>query len=182
MIPIGYMAKRICARPEWIGTESVADIYSLSGCISENFADYIRYWRHNGYWLFDSPRIIVELAQQQSIDLTGTRLFFYEAHELEFDDSESTWTPFQPEASFETRVIPPSRKSLEGWDVVTFSVGTSPECSPLSCCSLACEIETNAHCLLPSFERAEELLAEGRFGNTEPGPFRIIAVHSTDWP
>lgn len=151
MIPIGYMAKRIRARPE-------------------------------SYWLFDSPQIMVELAQRDSIDLTGTRLFFYEAHELEFDDSASTWALFHPEPSFETRVIPPSQKSLEGYDVVTFSARTSPECSPLSCCSLAAEVETNSHCLLPSFERAKQLLEEGRFRNTEPGPHRVIAVYSTEWP
>jgi hypothetical protein len=71
---------------------------------------------------------------------------------------------------------------LEGYDVVTFSVGTSAECSPLSCCSLATEVETNEHCLLPSFERAQRLLNEGRFDNTEPGPFRIFAVYSVGWP
>jgi hypothetical protein len=55
MIPVGYMAKRVCRTPDWLGAPHVIDVYSVSGCISENFADYIQYWRHNGYWLFDSP-------------------------------------------------------------------------------------------------------------------------------
>ena len=45
-------------RAQWIKAERVSDIYSVSGCVSKNFADYINYWKHNGYWFFDSPRII----------------------------------------------------------------------------------------------------------------------------
>jgi hypothetical protein len=182
MIPVGYMAKRVSVRPDWINAPRVADVYSVSGCVSKDFADYINYWQHNGYWFFDSPEIILELAQQNSIDLTGTRLFFYEAHELEFDDIEGRWTGFKPEPSFRTQVVPPAEKVLEGYDVVTFSVRTSAECSPLSCNSLAAEVATNQHCLLASCERAQQLLEEGRFKNTEPGPYRIFAVYSTRWP
>jgi hypothetical protein len=124
----------------------------------------------------------VRLAWQNSIDLTGTKLFFYEVHDLEFDDVEGYWTTFKPEPSFTTQVVLPAERALEGYDVVTFSVKTSAECSPLSCNSLATQVETNQHCLLPSFERAQQLLEEGRFKNTEPGPYRIFAVYSTAWP
>jgi len=44
MTPAGYMAKRLKNRPEWIEKSGVNDIYSVSGCISENFLDYINYW------------------------------------------------------------------------------------------------------------------------------------------
>jgi hypothetical protein len=182
MIPIGYMAKRVSAPPEWLRDAGVADVYSVSGCISEDFADYINDWKHNGYWLFDSPEIIRQVARQHAIDLTGTTLFFYEAHELEFNGAERQWTPFVPEPSFTTQVVVPTEKTLEGYDVVTFFVKTSPECSPLSCNSLAAELKTNQHCLLASFERAHQLLEEGKFENSEPGPYRIFAVYSTGWP
>ena len=66
--------------------------------------------------------------------------------------------------------------------MVSFECAGAPECSPLSCNHLATEVETNEHCPLPSFERAERLLSEGRFDQTEPGPFRIYAVHSVSWP
>ena len=182
MLPVGYMAKRVTFRPDWIKTQRVADIYSVSGCVSENFADYVKFWRHNGYWLFDSPQTILDLAGENSIDLMGTRLFFYEAHELEFDGAEGRWGAFHPDPSFTTEVALPAEKTLEGYDVVTFSAGTSPECSPLSCNSLASEVETNGHCLLPSLEGARRLLAEGKFNDTEPGPYRIFAVYSLHWP
>jgi hypothetical protein len=162
MIPVGYMAKRVSVRPEWIKAERVADVYSLSGCVSKDFADYINYWKHNGYWLFDSPEIILQAAEQNGIDLTGTTLFFYEVHELELDDTEGRWRSFEPEPAFATQVILPTKKALEGYDVVTFSARTSAECSPLSCNSLAAEVETNRHCLLASFERAQQLLEDGR--------------------
>jgi hypothetical protein len=181
MIAVGYMAKRVAARPDWLVAERVADLYSVSGCISKDFADYIDDWKHNGYWLFDSPQAIVEVAQRNAIDLTGTGLFFYECHEWELDETEGRWVPFQPEPSLVTRVVAPGRRALEGYDVVTFCARTSPECSPLSCNALASEVETNRHCLLPTLERAKQLLEEGRFKNTEPGPFRIFAVYSTDW-
>ncbi len=42
------MAKRVSKRPDWLKAPQVIDIYSVSGCISKNFADYINYWRHNG--------------------------------------------------------------------------------------------------------------------------------------
>jgi hypothetical protein len=182
MIPVGYMAKHVSARPDWLEAEQVADIYSVSGCLSKDFADYIQYWKHNGYWFFDSPSIILQLARQHAIDLTGTKLFFYEAHELQFHDADGTWAAFEPEPAFKTRVVLPKKKTLEGYDVVTFSAGTNAECSPLSCNSLATELDTNEHCLLASFERAQELLEARRFKNTEPGPYRILAVYSTEWP
>jgi hypothetical protein len=56
------MAKRVTIRPEWIQSEQVVDVYSVSNCVSNDFADYISYWKHNGFWFFDSPEIIRELV------------------------------------------------------------------------------------------------------------------------
>ena len=75
MIPAGYMAKRVACRPEWMKAERVADVYSVSNCVSKDFADYIGFWRHNGFWLFDSPKVIQEIAAEHSVDLKETRLF-----------------------------------------------------------------------------------------------------------
>lgn len=182
MIPAGYMAKQIARRPEWLKAERVADIYSVSNCVSEDFADYIKYWKHNGFWLFDAPEIIKKIAKENSLDLTSAALFYYEIYELEFDEHENSWRPFAPEPSFTTQIIEPLMKDLEGYDIVAFHAHTNPECSPLSCNSLASEVETNTHCLLSSFQQAKELLEQGKFKNTEPGPYRIFAVYSVQWP
>ena len=85
------------------------------------------------------------------------------------------------EPSFGTNVSVPEAKVIEGYDVVTFSARTSPECSPLSCNSLVPEVETNSRCLL-QFEQARKLLESGTFNNSEPGPYRIFAVYSVAWP
>jgi hypothetical protein len=180
LIPAGYLAKRVCARPDGFSASHVVDIYSVSSCISENFADYIQYWKHNGFWLFDSPEIIQTLAKEHSIPLEGTSLFYFEVFDQEFD--RKRWQPFEPESSFATNVIIPSRKQLEGFDVVTFSARTNPECSRLSCNSMAAELATNAHGLFPSFKEAESNLTHGACKDSEPGPHRIFAVYSVNWP
>ncbi|MCW5199001.1 hypothetical protein VU06_04600 [Desulfobulbus sp. F3] len=172
------MAKHVADRPDGLKADGVKDIYSISKCISDNFADYIDYWRHNGYWLFDSPEIIQKISREHFVDITNAKIFYYEVYELEYDEDEKIWMPFFPELSFETNVRPPETKTLEGYDVVAFSFGSTPGCSPLSCNYLASEIETNEHCLLPSLERAKQLLDEGRFEKSEPGPYRIFAVYS----
>lgn len=180
MIPVGYMAKRVSLRPEWLKAERVEDIYSVSSCVSNDFADYFTYWKHNGFWFFDSPEIIKELSQQNSIELTRTMLFFYEAYEFEFNIDEGEWTAFQPDPAFKTDIALPTEKRLEGYDVVNFD-GSQADCSPLSCNSLARDVETNRHCLLASFERAKQLVEEGIFKNAEPGNNRIFAVYSLEW-
>lgn len=184
------MAKRVYNKSEWLGVgrtrpfleaaPKVVNIYSVSGCISEDFADYFRYWKHNGYWMFDTPETICSVSKENSINLVGMKLFYYEVYEQEFDGRG--WKPFSPEPSFKTGVSVPANKHLEGFDVVTFSSGTSPECSPLSCNSMAEELPTNIHCLFDTFEEAERNLNDGAFRDAEPGPYRIFAVYSLEWP
>jgi hypothetical protein len=82
----------VSKRPDWVKAALVADIYSVSGYVSTDFADYIPYWKHNGFWVFDSPEIIRAAAREHSIELEGTSLFYYEVYEEEFDGTR--WVPF----------------------------------------------------------------------------------------
>jgi hypothetical protein len=179
MIPVGYMAKRVVPRPEWLKAPDVQDIYSVSNCVSRDFLYYIPFWRHNGYWFFDHPHIIQELARENKIDLRDLTLFYYEVYEKEFDEEQKEWQSFDP-SDFPTNVIAPTQKRLSGYDVVSFSMGTNPECSPLSCNHVASRVKTNLHCLLESFKNAKQGLEAGRFDHSEPGPFRIYAVYTID--
>jgi hypothetical protein len=179
MTPAGYMAKRVSKKPDWLKAPHVVDVYSVSNCNCENFADYIPYWKHNGFWLFDSPEVIKNVAKEHSIQLEAAKLFYYEVHEMEFDGER--WSPWSPEPSFPTNVVVPSKKQLEGFDVVNFTARTSPECSGLSCSSLAVELRTNAHCLFDSFDEAETSISNGAFNDSEPGPYRIFSVYSVNW-
>ena len=159
---------------------NIADVYSVGSCVNEDFADYIDFWQHNGYWLFDSPEVIKSVARENSISLEGTKLFYYEAYEMEFTGKE--WRVFSPEPSIVTNIVLPLQRVLEGFDVVTFSAGNSPQHSPLSCNGLADDIPTNRHCLIESFEETKAALHSGKFKGGEPGPYRIFAVYSIDWP
>lgn len=49
MIPVGYMAKRVYKKPHWLQAPQVVDVYSVSNCVSDDFADYVNCWKHNGY-------------------------------------------------------------------------------------------------------------------------------------
>ena len=72
MIPAGYMAKHVSIRTDWLKAEHVNDIYSISSHVSKNFAEYINFWKHNGYWLFNSPEMILEVSKENSLDVTRT--------------------------------------------------------------------------------------------------------------
>jgi hypothetical protein len=177
MIPAGYMKKRVSSRPDWLKANDVTDIYSVSSCVSEDFDDYINYWKHNGYWFFNSPETIDNLAISEGIDLKGMTLFYYEVYEKQYDDDNEEWQSFEPEKSFETDVVKPEIRKLEGFDVVSFSASTSAECSPLSCNHMAQEIKVNSHCLLNTLDEAKSYLVSGLFKDCEPGPYRIVAVY-----
>lgn len=174
----GYLYKHVARRPDWDAIPThVEDVYSISGCHSENFADYIKYWRHNGHWLFDVPEIMHDIAKAEDLDLAPLALFYYEIFPEEFDRETGTWTPFAAD-DFPTNVIPPASRRLEGFDIVAYSQRNAPECSPLCCNGLADRVPVNTHCLIPTFEDAKRALSQGHFSNAEPGPYRILAVHS----
>ncbi|QNN78569.1 hypothetical protein IAE60_03775 [Pseudoxanthomonas mexicana] len=176
MRAIGYMYKRV-ETPEGFDLPGILDVYSLGACVNDDFADYIGFWKHNGYFLFDSPAVMRALADEHEISLEGLRLFYYEAHDLQFDGDSREWVPFGPFHD-DVNVQPPARATLEGFDITSFWAGAGPECSPLSCNYLARSIETNKHCLLPTFEAAVDVLESGAFKNAKPGPYRIVAVYS----
>lgn len=172
------MMKRVAAGAPVVANPAVTRICSVSDCISEDFADWISHWKHNGYWLFDSPAVISEIASAAGVDTSGLTTFYYEVYEREFDDDSSSWSPFDPDLPFPVNVSSPENPTLLGFDVCSYSVGSAPECSPLSCNALANEIPVNGHCLLESLEQAVVLLEAGAFTNSEPGPYRIFAVYS----
>ena len=43
MIAAGYMSKRVRKRTDWLKAINVVDIFSVSGCVSHDFTDYIDY-------------------------------------------------------------------------------------------------------------------------------------------
>jgi hypothetical protein len=181
MIPIGYMLKNVTSpAPEWMKAPAVTAVHSLSNCVSSDFADYIPLWKHNGWWLFDSQHAVEEAAASVGIPTEQLSLFYYEAHHQQYDEHSQCWQAIVPEDKVPTDVVPPKSATLNGFDVVTSYLGTSPECSPLSCNALAAELPVNEHCLFDSFQVAIDALVSGEFKGAEPGPYRIIAVYEVN--
>jgi hypothetical protein len=175
MIPAGYMYKKI-ADPEGLNCKNVTKIYSVSDCFSENFADYIPYWKHNQYWFFDNPEVMDSIIHEQKL-VNEFELLFYELYEKEFDEEEQLWQEFSGEESFGYDVKSPSHKEFLGFDIVNYTVGTSPEHSPLSCNLLCQEVDVNQYCLLNDLDDAIKLTETLNAKRAEPGPYRIIAVN-----
>jgi len=180
MISAGYMYKQVSSRPKWIKNKSVKDIFSVSSCCSSDFTDYINYWKHNGLWLFNNPSDMNEIIKEESIDSSALTLFYYEVYEDEYDEYEKTWSAFDIEKSFKTNVLKLEKINLQGFDVVSFHQGTSPECSLLSCNSFADQIKVNAHCLFETFSEAKNAIENDEFEGAEPGPYRIFSVHEVE--
>lgn len=176
MIQAGYMYKKIVARPESLACENVTKIYSVSHCTSEDFTNYIPYWKHNKYWFFNDPKDMDIIIDEQKIK-DEFELLFYELYEKEFDEEEQSWQEIIGEESFGYDVKSPLHKDLLGFDIVSYSIGTSHECSPLSCNSLCTEVKVNENCLLDDLAYAIEVTESLNEKKAEPGPYRIIAVN-----
>ena len=181
MIELGYMAKRIIGSPDWLDAPHVRDVYAVANCVSNDFCGYIDFWKHNGFWFFDSPALIRDIANENEIALTDTALVYYRGHQTQFDADLSQWTDYDADADIQTMVSPPTSERFLGYDIVTYSMQNSPECSPLSCNNLAKDVCANQHCLIDSLDYAIQQLESGVFNNSESGPYRIIAVNVVEW-
>lgn len=168
---IGYMAKRTEAPSPKLGLPPhVVEICSVSECISSGPSDWMKAWRHNELFLFNSPELafgVVPEAERQAFDL-----YAYRALPKEFWEDRSEPWPLP-----ELGVTPPDAgfQSL-GWDLVSRSSGTSFECSPLSCNGLAAKIPVNAQCLLSTPEEALALAESAELQRAEPGPYVVAEV------
>jgi len=182
MIELGYMAKRITARPAWLDNAAVSSVYSVANCISPDFCDYVSFWNHNGFCFFNTPAGIGTTARESGADLTDLALLYYRAYPQQFDPKKGGWIDFHADPRIGTSVLPPPRKTLLGFDVVSYSQGYSHECSPVSCNNIAACIHVNEYCLIDSLDDAIHHLENGEFQNSEPGPYRVIAVNLVSVP
>jgi hypothetical protein len=181
MIPAGYLYKHISARPDWAGVPGRPQrAFSMCPHVARDFADYTHLWRHNGFWLFDRPQIIEQIAAEHDIDLSGLTCCYYEEYEQQYDTSSGRWLRVEPDENIPTCVEKPATSTLQGYDAVTFSGGTAPECSPLFCNSIAERVMVNDNCLFQTFDEAKRALESGLFQSAEPGPYRIVAIYTVD--
>lgn len=184
MIPLGYLYKLVGPRQNDRLAKQIDNIYTLGDCpgnSTHDFYDFIPLWKHNGYWLFNTPEEMHEIASEQQIDLSKMTLFYYEAYEQEFDfvgeSDEPVWSSFEADSHFHTSIVIPDTKTFVGFDVVEYTQGNSPECSLLACTDLTETLNINEHCLFETIEEAKASLENCDFHAREPGPYRVISVY-----
>jgi hypothetical protein len=184
MIPIGYMYKVLWPKRNPRLAKQIDNVYTLGDCpgnSTHDFYDYVTLWKHNGYWLFNTPEEMQEIAVEKEIDLSKMTLFYYEAYEHEFDfvgeSDEPVWSSFEVDSHFQTNIAIPVTKTFMGFDVVEYTQRNSPECSLLACTDLTQTLNVNEHCLFKTIEEAKAALENCDFHALEPGPYRVIAVY-----
>jgi hypothetical protein len=173
MIPAGFAAKIIATPEDWLGNASVAEILSISECMSESPIDHTDLWLCNQWLLYDSETTLAEAIARTPVDPNRLRWFFYEVHEEELEDGK--WRPI---GDYPENVTPPEAGySMRGFDIVCFTTGATPECSPLSCNLGADRFPVNRFCLLDTLEQGiEDAGLIDRDGGYEPGPYRVMSV------
>lgn len=60
----GYFPKHVVAVPEWLEAPGVADVCSVSCCVSQGPDDWVGRWLHNPLGLFDSLEVALEVGRR----------------------------------------------------------------------------------------------------------------------
>ena len=167
---IGYFAKRTVGRPDWLRAPGVAEVCSVSCCVSEDPDGWIDHWRHNAMWVYDTRELawsVVPETVRGEFDL-----YAYQMFPVEFVDGEQ-----RPFAIPQLNVEPlPASFDRIGYDAVSRSCGNNFECSPLSCNHMAEHLPTNRYCLIDEADSAFRLAAQCEAGGCEPGPYFVVEV------
>ncbi len=167
---IGYFPKKIALRPDWLKTPRVTAIRSASGCCSKGPDNWIEHWRHNELWLYSTQAAAIAVVP--AADRSQFELHAYRMLPAVFNKGER-----QPVELPKMEVESPQQDfESVGFDAVACSCGSGFECSPLSCNSMADEIETNEHCLLRTLAFAEEIALRFSLEEPEPGPYYVVEI------
>jgi len=171
MIDGGYLAKRVASRPDWLNAPAVREICSASDCISVAPAGWIEHWLHNEFGWFN--RACDALAVIPSDQQSRFRLFAYRIYPQGF----RAGARFDLALPDDVRPDPirPAFESL-GFDSVNKWAALGFECSPLSCNSMAGEMETNEYCLFDSLDAAVAGAIRFSVEQPEPGDYYVIEV------
>jgi len=167
----GYFPKRATPRPDDYDLPGVVEIASVSECIAEAPKDWIKSWAFNDLGFFDDVDIAESLVPEA--DRSQFDIYAYE-----FLDERFAGGLAEPWALPRLACKPPGVDFEPlGFDVVSKSVSTFFECSPLSCNGAAKAFKANAHCL---FDALDDAVAAAKVfsspGGWEPGPYYVARV------
>jgi hypothetical protein len=173
VIDAGYFAKRIAPKPEFLNAPGVREICSVSECISSGPDGWIERWLHNQFGWFNRAADAVRVIPQG--DPRRYRLFGYRVLPEIFKNGIRV--ALRIPADVRPDAIPSTFRSL-GFDSLNKSMDSvlGLECSPLSCNSLAAEIQVNEFCLFRTLDAA--IAGAERFSREqpEPGDYYVVEV------
>jgi hypothetical protein len=171
----GYLPKHVVARPASLDAPAVADICSLSNCISSGPEEWTPLAQFNALGFFDSPELAIAAIPPGSPPMT---LFAYKLLRQRYVDGVSEEYPWP---SVVPTPLPAGFQPL-GFDVVNHSMGERIhfECSPLSCNGRAQQWGANTHCLIDTLElaiRAAAQFSTDGLEPVEPGDYYVAQVY-----
>lgn len=172
-ILVGYFSKRTLVRPLWVHAEQVEEIASVSECISAGPPGWLDHWLHNSYWFFNSMEAACAVLGDDGtdFDVYAYKLYPILAHQGVVHPIQINVPSVEPiDGNFH----------LLGYDAVSRSLGSSFECSPLSCNDAARDHVVNRYCLFESYEAALAGAVEFSAGRYEPGPYYVFEVYRRD--
>ena len=120
--------------------------------------------------VFNTPELawsVVPESARTEFDLYAYLLFL-----VLFADGQQQ--PFEIPA-LQVAPLPASFECL-GLDVVSRSCGSTFECSPLSCNSMAEQVAVNRYCLFDDLGVAFRMAEAFEAGGGEPGPYYVVEV------
>lgn len=182
-ILIGYTAKKVENRPDWLKDAGVEEICSVSNCVSGGLSKAaFERWLHNGLCLYDRESTVKALLGEEA-DSQAFSLFALKLLPITFADSgERPVTPDHlPDRAGpipNAEPLPPGYDKLgydcvqTEWDLSVAGFG----CSPLSCNGMALELAVNRHCLI---DRLNDAIAAARTfarEQPEPGDYYVVEV------
>lgn len=167
---IGYLPKRFTPREEWLFAEKVEEICSVSNCIAQRPEGLVQHWKHNDWWLYDSPALAWKLVSSE--ERGKQRMYGYLLFPIEFRQGKQSPLNLPPG---EAVALTPDFEKL-GYDVVSLVQGNDFAHSPLSCNHVASGVPTNRYCLLEDLEAALQLAEMCEADGCEPGPYGVVEV------
>jgi hypothetical protein len=165
---VGYFAKGRAVPVEPGFPAQVTEICSVSGCISAPPAGWIDRWLHNDLGFYNQPSEARAAWPEQAAALS---LFAYRLLPRRFVGGR---TELVEEDRFPVEPLAQNFVSL-GFDVVSRSISSFFECSPLSCNGLAAEVPVNRYCL-ETLEESAALAERCSREEPEPGPYYVLEV------
>ena len=166
---VGYCPKTTAVPGGLAVPPTVTELCSVSNCLNAPPKGWIDHWLHNELGFFNTQRDARAILPAQA---SGYALFAYRLMLVRFvkgrrEDLAFPQVPMEPLAGSFVSI---------GFDVVSKSISSFFECSPLSCNGFAAKAPVNRCCLLDSLTDAVALAERCSREEPEPGPYYVIEV------